>query len=175
MKMASEWIDALGLVPHVEGGYYREMYRSGEVLPADVLPQRYSGPRCFSTAIYFLLKSDQVSRLHRLRTDEIWHFYAGSPLTLHLLTPDGEYQAIHLGADPDAAQCFQAVIPAGVWFGATVDAPDSFTLVGCTVAPGFDFADFELGRREKMLAGFPQHADLLKRLTAEDGSLTGHR
>lgn len=167
MKTADEWIDALGLEPHIEGGYYREIYRSGEIFPAEALPRRYSGARCFATAIYFLLKSGQVSRLHRLRSDEIWHFYAGGPLTLHLLAPGADYRSVRLGADPDDGQQLQAVVPSGVWFGAAVDAPDSFALVGCTVAPGFDFADFELGRRDELSARFPQQSDLIRRLTQD--------
>ncbi len=152
MIPAEELIQYLDLHPHPEGGYYRETYRAAaRIAELD---------RSYATAIYFLLKSDQVSAFHRIKSDEIWHFYRGSSLTIHVINDAGEYQPLNLG--PGA---FQRVVSAGSWFGATVDEPDSFALVGCTVAPGFDFADFEPGDQETLLKQFPQHAELIKRLT----------
>jgi len=161
---AAEWIASLDLAPHPEGGFYRETYRSSEII-ADHLPARFGGPRACSTAIYFLLPGDQVSRLHRIKSDEIWHFYAGSALTLALIHSDGRLEERRLGPDPERGEGFQAIVPAGAWYGAAVDDPASYALVGGTVAPGFDFADFELGDRATLLARFPQHGQTIRRLT----------
>ncbi len=162
---AAYWIERLRLEPHPEGGYFRETYRAAEVVAHAALPERFSGARAWSTAIYFLLPSDQVSRLHRLRSDEIWHFHAGDALTIAMLEPDGRACEVVLGPDPEHGERFQVVVPAGCWFGASVGAPRSFTLVGCTVAPGFDFADFESGERAALLRMFPQEKELITRLT----------
>jgi predicted cupin superfamily sugar epimerase len=157
---AAEWIASLDLAPHPEGGFYRETYRSSELIDAAHLPVRFGGPRAHSTAIYFLLPGDQVSALHRIKSDEIWHFYAGGTLTLTLIHPDGRLEQRRLGSGE-----FQALVPAGCWYGAAVDDPASYALVGGTVAPGFDFADFELGDRATLLARFPQHRQTIRRLT----------
>ena len=165
MESADFWIEKLALTPHPEGGYYREVYRALESIPKEALPERFEGTRSFSTSIFFLLKSGQVSRLHRLKSDEIWHFYEGGPLTIHRIHRDGNYSEIRLGRDANAGQVFQAVLPAGIWFGATVSAAEGYALVGCTVAPGFDFVDFELGRRDELISRFSGLADLIKKLT----------
>ena len=159
------WIQALGLVPHPEGGYFRETYRSAEVLETRHLPARFSGPRAHSTAIYFLLPGDQISALHRIKSDEIWHFYAGTTLTLTLIHPDGRLDTLRLGSEPERGEAFQAVVPEGCWYGAAVDDTRSYALVGGTVSPGFDFADFELADRATLLAAFPQHREAILRLT----------
>ena len=157
---APELIARLQLVRHPEGGWFRETYRSAESVPVAGLPDRFAGDRVFSTAIYFLLEEGDISALHRIRSDELWHFYAGSPLLIHAILPDGSYQGWRLGT----ADLFQAVVPAGCWFGAEpVDG--EFALVGCTVAPGFDFSDFELASRCQLTARYPQHADLISRMT----------
>jgi uncharacterized protein len=165
MKSAEYWIEKLQLEPHPEGGYFREIYRSSEQLPVAALPPRYQGPRCFGTSIYFLLKGDQVSCLHRLQSDEIWHFYAGAGLTLYLIDPEGTLQTVKLGDDPEQDENFSAIVPAGCWFGGRANVGDSYTLLGCTVAPGFDFADFELGERQGLLDHYPQHCKIVKQLT----------
>ena len=162
---AAELIQALELAPHPEGGWYRETYRAAESIPRAGLPARFAGARAFATAIYFLLDATTFSALHRIRSDELWHFYAGSPLTLHLLTPAGEHRRLALGAEPARGAAFQATVPAGCWFGAEVERPGDFALVGCTVAPGFDFADFELGARAELCRSYPAHRDLIERLT----------
>ena len=161
---ADGWIAALGLVPHPEGGYYRETYGSADLIGPEGLPARFSGRRRASTAIYFLLRGSQHSALHRLRADEIWHHYAGSSLTLHQIRPDGGILQARLGklAGTDGAP--QVLVPAGCWFGATVDDPDSYALVGCTVSPGFVVEDFELGDTAALVAEFPQHEQLIRRL-----------
>jgi len=169
VSAARRWIAALGLAPHPEGGFYRETYRAAGRIGKAGLPARYGGPRAYATLIYFLLRRGDVSRLHRLRSDEIWHFYAGGRLTLHLIDPRGRYRRIRLGPNPGRGERFQAVVPAGTWFGATVDAPAAYALVGCTVAPGFEFADFELGGRAGLLRRFPAHRRIIERLTAQGG------
>ena len=160
MSSPDHWITQLDLLPHPEGGWYRETYRAAEAIPAAGLPARFDGPRAFGTSIYFLLPAASFSAFHRIRSDELWHFHAGDPLELHLLHADGRHEVKPVG--PGA---FQAVAPAGCWFGARVAAGGSFTLVGCTVAPGFDFADFELARRGNLLSQFPAHADIIRALT----------
>jgi predicted cupin superfamily sugar epimerase len=162
---ADSRIRALGLVPHPEGGFYRETYRSKEFLSAASLPRRYGGRRSLSTAIYFLLRSGEVSRLHRLLSDEVWHFYEGLPLRLHVFMPNGRYRALELGREGRRAGKLQLVVPRGAWFGAEVIGRRSFSLVGCTIAPGFDFADFTLGRRTDLLKRFPSHDLVIERLT----------
>jgi len=163
MTTAEDWIAQLELFPHPEGGYFRETYRSWEGVHPTA--SRYRGQRSASTAIYFLLRSGEISRFHRLRSDEVWHFYAGSSLTLHLLFASGKYEAIRLGDAVANGEQLQVVIPAGCWFGATVNRPETFTLVGCTVAPGFDFQDFEMGERTALSQQFPQHRAIVEQLT----------
>lgn len=165
MKSARHWIRSLQLMAHPEGGFYREVYRADEGVDRKALPARYSGSRAFSTAIYYLLRSQDVSRFHRIASDEIWHFYAGSSLTLHVIDPGGGYQAVHLGVEGDRKQQPQQVIRRGDWFAATVDNPRQYTLMGCTVAPGFDFADFELASQNELAALCPRKAGLIRRLT----------
>lgn len=164
---AEDWIRCLKLARHPEGGYYREIYRAPENILATGLPSRFAGPRSFCTTIIFLLKSGECSHLHRLQANELWHFYAGSPLTLHAFQEPDHYTARHLGRpDDNGPDRFCVVLPPGTWFGATVDLPDSYSLIGCTVAPGFDFADFELGDRRQLVRDFPAQRSLIEQLTA---------
>ena len=164
-KTAAYWIQKLNLQPHPEGGYFVETYRSAEFIKQSHLPSRFGGSRSFSTGIYFLVKGGEFSSLHRIQSDEMWHFYAGSRLTIFSIDLEGQLQVIHLGTNPEQGEVFQAVVSAGYWFGSTVDDPEGFALVGCTVAPGFDFADFELAQRNSLILQFPQHAELIQRLT----------
>lgn len=162
---AEELVKRLGLIRHPEGGWFRESYRSGEILDQEALPGRFSGARCFCTGIYFLLERGDFSALHRIKSDEMWHFYEGSPLTVQIITPKGEHLAVPLGSDLASGASFQALVPAGCWFGAELAGDGDFALVGCTVSPGFDFDDFEMARRGDLLRDYPQHADLIRRLT----------
>ena len=164
---AQYWIDKLGLTGHPEGGYFRETYRSAESIPASGLPARHDGERAFQTAIHFLLTSDQKSALHRMESDEIWFYHAGSPAVVYCLHPDGRREDIRLGPDPDNGESLQATVPAGVWFGAEVVEPDSYVLVSCTVAPGFEFDDFELTERSGLIERFPDHTQLIDRLARQ--------
>jgi uncharacterized protein len=162
---AEYWIDKLQLIKHPEGGYYREVYRSNEFIHKKNLPHRYSSFRSFSSSIFFLLERTDYSAFHRLKSDEIWHFYEGSGINLMLIFPNGELRKIKMGRDPEANEVLQTVIPKGCWFAANRGGEGSFSLVGCTVAPGFDFEDFEPGTRDGLLKLFPQHAELIKTFT----------
>ncbi len=165
MKNAEFWIDKLGLEKHPEGGFFKEVYRSGEIIAQDALPKRFSGERAFSTSIFYLLNKKDVSLFHRINQDEIWHFYEGVSLTLHCITADGLYSDLVLGRDIKNGESFQVVVRAGWYFAAEINDKDSFSLVGCTVAPGFDFEDFELADRLELVAAFPQHEELIKKFT----------
>jgi predicted cupin superfamily sugar epimerase len=164
---AAFWIERLDLRPHPEGGYFRETYRSAERIAGAALPARFPGDRAFATAVYFLLTRDAFSAFHRIRSDELWHFYAGDAVTLAILDADGAggLTTESLGRDPQRGELPQVVIPAGAWFAAEVASSGSYALVGCTVAPGFDFADFELGDRRSLVAQYPQHRGVVERLT----------
>jgi hypothetical protein len=163
-RSAADWIAELGLVPHPEGGHFRESYRAAERVAGPHLPARYGGGRAFSTAIYFLLSAGEVSVLHRLKSDELWHFYAGGPLSLFVIHPGGDLREIALGPDPERDHALQAAVPAGAWFGAAPRPGTAYSLVGCTVAPGFEFVDFEVGDRRQLARRYAQHAALIERL-----------
>lgn len=149
----------LRLKPHPEGGYFSESYRSGGSLAVK------GGKRSFSTAIYFLLARGDRSRLHRIKSDELWHFYAGGPVTVAQISPEGKVTRTTLGPDLGAGQKFQHAVPAGCWFGAYPAPGTAFALVGCTVAPGFDFADFELAGRDALIKKYPRARKLIQSLT----------
>jgi uncharacterized protein len=165
MTDAKYWIDKLQLIPHPEGGYYRQTYKAELAVDKAALPPGFASSRAAATAIYFLLEGTDFSAFHRLRSDEIWHFYAGGTLVVHVIAENGEHSEILLGRDAEAGEVFQAVVKAGSWFGARLRDPRAFGLVGCTVAPGFDFADFELGKRAELVRQYPQHRELIERLT----------
>jgi hypothetical protein len=167
MSRAESWIRRLGLEPHPEGGHYREIYRSPEVVPRAGLPARFPGERAFATSIYFLLSAGQVSRFHRLKADEVWHLYEGGPAVLHVLDPGTGYRGLRLGLDAGRGEAPQLVIPAGCWFAVELEPGADLLLAGCTMAPGFEFADFELGRGEDLRTAFPAQADLIGRLAAD--------
>lgn len=159
MKTAAHWVKKLDLQPHPEGGYYKETYRSAEHY-SGALPSRYEGSRAFGTAIYFMITSGNPSHFHRLKSDELWFFHDGSPLTVHLFAKDGSYQKLALGREQD----WQAIIPAGSWFAAEVEADDSYSLISCTVSPGFDFRDFEMAEKDQLQGAYPDHSELISRL-----------
>ncbi|RPI26774.1 MAG: cupin domain-containing protein [Acidobacteria bacterium] len=165
LPSAEELFARLGLEPHPEGGYYREMYRSSVTIPVAGLAPGSAGTRAAGTAIYFLLRQGEKSRLHRLRFDEIWHFYLGGPLRLVSIFPTGLAESFTIGRDLAAGQELLRVVPAGCWFGAYPLPESPYSLVGCTVAPGFAFEDFELGERDELVACFPHLRDLVVELT----------
>lgn len=164
-RSAAEWVKRLELSPHPEGGYYREIYRSNTVIPGEALPACFGAARACCTSIYYLLERGDFSAFHRMRQDEIWHAYDGGPVRIHLLQADGDYASVQLGRSPDAEQVLQAVVPGGCWFAAEPVAEAEFALVGCTVSPGFDFADFELADRAELMQAFPGQEELIQRLT----------
>jgi uncharacterized protein len=166
-RNAQYWIEKLQLEPHPEGGYFRQTYRSEVLIAREALPAGFSGARAVSTAIYFLLEGKNFSAFHCLRSDEVWHFYAGEPLVVHVIEPDENYFRILLGRDLDGGQVLQAVVRAGSWFASHVEDWNSFSVMGCTVAPGFDFEDFEMGKREELGRRYLQHRELIERLTRE--------
>ena len=165
MNKADEIIDALNLFPHPEGGYFKETYRSVGEINVDSLSIDYKGKRNYSTSIYFLLKSENISAFHKIKQDEIWHFYDGSPIIIHEITEGGRYQQTIVGIDIAEGQLPQYVVEGGNWFAASVVRENDFSFVGCTVSPGFDFGDFELPSREVLIDKFPQHKDIITRLT----------
>ncbi len=164
MNRAETLIQALELQKHPEGGWYKELYRSKESIAQAGLPARFDGQRSFCTSIYFLLNGNEFSAFHRIKQDELWHFYDGDTLCVHVIDNAGNYCEKKLGRNPDNGESFQQVVEAGDWFGASIPS-GAYALVGCTVAPGFDFADFEMPDRDKMLALFPQHQRVIKLLT----------
>lgn len=166
-RTADYWIDKLHLEPHPEGGFFRESYRSAGVIPASALPN-YFGSRNFSTAIYFLLKGNQFSAFHKLKSDEVWHFYDGCSLNIHVILPEGTLITKTLGADFDNGESLQQVIPANHWFAAKPADANGFTLAGCTLAPGFDFNDFELGTFAQLSGLFPQHTTVFRGFAREN-------
>jgi uncharacterized protein len=160
---AQKYIKQLQLKKHPEGGYYREVYRSGEMILPEHLPKRYKSSRNFSTSIYFLLEGKQFSSFHILKSDELWHFYDGSTVLLYIINQKGELIIRKLGKKKDCE--LQLTIEKQNWFAAEVEDKKSFSLFGCTVSPGFDFDDFELGQRDDLIKKFPQHTSIIKRLT----------
>lgn len=164
---ANYYIEKLGLQKHPEGGWFKEVYRSSEKLKQEHLPERFGSDRHHSTSIYFLLTSDTFSAFHRIRSDELWHFYAGETVTIYMIDDKGGYSEIKLGGKIENGEVFKCVIPHGVWFGAKVNEADSFTLVGCTVAPGFHFDDFELAKRDEMLREYPEYKGIIEKLTRD--------
>jgi predicted cupin superfamily sugar epimerase len=170
MATADEIKAALGLKPHpVEGGFFRETYRSAAVVPAAVLPAAYfgRGDRAFGTAIYYLLTPDTVSELHRLPTEEVFHLYLGGPVRMWQLFPAGQARIIMLGNDILAGHEPQVIVPAGVWQGSYLDPGAEYALLGATMAPGFDYADYVSAERALLIERYPEIADEIRRLTRD--------
>ena len=164
---AEEIIALLKLKPHPkEGGYFSETYRAGETIPPGVLSPRYVGPRAFGTCIYYLLAPGTFSAMHRLQSDEIFHFYLGDPVEMLQLLPDGTGQTVGLGTDLRAGMQPQVVVLRGVWQGSRLVDGGKFALLGCTVAPGFEFADYEHGSRNDLIRSYPQFREKITALTA---------
>ncbi len=164
-KKARLYIEKLGLQPHPEGGYFKEIYRSGEIILPEVLPNKLKRERSVSTSIYFVLEGSHVSKFHCLKSDELWHFYDGSRIKIYIISKTGDLSEVILGKEIEKGEVFQAVIPAGHWFAAEVMEKSSFSLVGCTVSPGFDFEDFELADRKDLLEMYPMHRQIIEKFT----------
>jgi len=162
---ANYWIEKLQLEKHPEGGYFRETYRATERIPLQGLPSRFSGDRCLSTGIYFMITEGEFSAFHRIKSDKMWHFYKGESLEVYVIQPNGELETIKLGQSPERGEVLQAVVPANCWFASRVVEEEGYALVGCTVSPGHDFVDFELATRTELADAYPAHAPLIKELT----------
>lgn len=161
---ASYWIEHLQLNSHVEGGWYAEAYRSSLSFTEEQLPAAFKGSRAACTHIYFLLEKEQYSAFHRIQSDELWHFYQGEPLSIYEIDTSGVLTEHRLGNDPQQGHSLFCMIKAGSWFASRVVKGSNYALVGCTVAPGFDFADFELAKEEALLKQYPQHQHIIKGL-----------
>ena len=164
MLTIEQLVDFYQLEPHPEGGFYQETYRSKENISQQSLPDRFKGERSFSTAIYFLLPAGHYSAFHRIKSDELWHFYAGEALHIYVIDGGGALTTINLGADILNGEKTQAVVPAGCWFASRPVKSTGYCFVGCTVSPGFDFADFELARAEELTQIYPEHKELINSL-----------
>ena len=160
-------ITRLDMIQHPEGGFYKETYRSSGVIPREGLPKDFSGTRNYCTAIYFLLTAENFSAFHRIKQDEMWHFYDGDPLDIHIITEEGAYKKHTLGMNLDKGEFPQLIVPAGCWFASSVCDAKGYALVGCTVSPGFDFDDFELAKRDSLHNFFPDHAALISKYTRQ--------
>lgn len=162
---AEDLIKKFSLIKHPEGGYFRESYRSSERILPQALPSRYTGARAYSTSIYFLLMRGTVSRLHRLCSDEVWHFYLGGRLELLQISPEGKMEKVFLGQNIASGEKLQHVVPAGYWVGARPSGDSGFSFTGCTVAPGFEYVDFELADAAALAKAFPSLAEEILRFS----------
>jgi predicted cupin superfamily sugar epimerase len=161
-------IELLGLEPlPLEGGHFRRSWRSSDSIDAGALPPRYASSKALGTAIYYLLTdaADSFSALHRLPTDEVYHFYLGDPVEMLLLRPEGSSERVVLGPDLEAGQQVQFVVPAGVWQGARLETGGRFALLGTTMAPGFDERDYEAGAKAALIERYPESAEQIAGLT----------
>jgi len=164
---ANQLAQQLQLLPHPEGGYYKEVYRSASTISQQALGGTFSGDRNYCTGIYFMLTGSNFSAFHRIKSDELWHFYDGDGCEVYVIHLNGQLEVIRLGRDIANGEVYQAVVPAGAWFASRCTNADGFTLTGCTVSPGFDFADFEMAERESLLQQYPQHEVAITQLTRE--------
>jgi hypothetical protein len=160
-KDSEYWISKLNLEKHPEGGYFVESYKSLELVNSP----KYHGPRHVCTAIYYLLVGDKFSSFHVMKSDELWHFYAGSSLTLYIIEPNGKLSEITLGENINNGHIFQAAVKSGCWFAAAVDDYNSYSLVGCTVSPGFDYQDWKIGDMKTLTKLYPQHKSIIEKYT----------
>ncbi|GGH02037.1 hypothetical protein GCM10011416_21000 [Polaribacter pacificus] len=165
MKRVNQIVEKLGLVPHPEGGYYKETYRSIESFHPENLDKSYTGKRNYSTCIYFLLTSSDFSAFHKIKQDEIWHFHEGSSIKLHTISEKGTHKEYLIGNDLLNGQEPQLVVYGNHWFAASVVEKNSYALVSCTVSPGFDFSDFILPTRDQLITKYPEHKQLITEYT----------
>lgn len=158
-------VSSYSLLPHPEGGFYKETYRSQmKVDEANAKSLGFTATKNCSTAIYFLLTANNFSAFHKIKSDELWHFYKGDVLHIHIISPTGDYSIIKLGTDTENGEQMQAIVPANYWFASEVAVGGLFSFVGCTVAPGFDFEDFEMAEKNTFLQQFQHHQSLITRL-----------
>lgn len=163
MKLSAiDYINNLQLIPHPEGGYYKETYRCSSIIEGK---GDFPFGRTYATAIYFLIEANNFSAFHKIKSDETWHFYSGNALEVVELTPSGKLKSTVIGPDILNGQFLQYTVAAGNWFASRVLNSAPFSLVGCTVSPGFDFRDFEMAKRQELLKTFPEHSSVITELT----------
>jgi len=165
IKSAEYFIKQLKLEPHPEGGHYRRIYESSEFISKENLPKKYGSKRHYSTSIYYLLNKTEVSKFHKLKSDEIWHYYFGSSAMIYIIDESGKLNIKKLGPNIDEGEEFQVIIKSNSWFASELSNKDSFILVGCTVAPGFDFEDFELAEKSDLINNYPDYLDIISKFT----------
>jgi predicted cupin superfamily sugar epimerase len=165
MYSAEYFIENLEMDSHVEGGYFKEVYKNSHRITDETLDLEFKDERALSTTIYFLLTSGQVSRFHQLKFDEIWFYHYGCPMIIHMIDEMGAYTRAKLGLDIKAGEKAQIVVPANVIFGAEPMVENSFSLVSCMVSPGFDFRDFVLFEEQELISTYPQHMAIIQKLT----------
>ncbi len=163
MRNAQYWIKHLNLTSHPEGGYFKEVYRSDEGITRNSLPYRFPDDRAFSTSIYFLLEKGDFSAFHRIKSDEVWHFYDGDPVSIYVIDNNGKLTTHRLGLSPENSILPQVTISANNWFAS--ESTGIFSLVGCTVSPGFDFNDFEMGDRNALIKQYANHVEIIEQFT----------
>ena len=160
-KYAKFWIKKLNLSKHPEGGYFAESYKSDKIIRLS----GYDGARSACTAIYYLLTGNQFASFHIMKSDEIWHFYSGSSMTLYIIDSKGKLKEAFLGPNISKGETFQLTIKSGCWFAASLNEKRSYSLVGCTVSPGFEYKDWEIGNRKRLAELYPQHKQIIERYT----------
>lgn len=158
-------VKELNLIPHPEGGYYKETYRSSLKISSSCLPESFSGDRNIATGIYFLIEKGNFSALHKIKSDETWHFYFGEALDVIEINEEGVLKITSIGSNIPQGEIFQYTVKANTWFGSRVKENGNMSLVGCTVYPGFDFNDFELAKRQELIQLFPHHSKIITELT----------
>lgn len=166
MNTADYFIKNLDMTPHPEGGFYKEIYASEENITSNDLKVDFEGSRILWTSIYFLLKDGEVSNFHRLKSDEMWYYHSGSPLTIYMISPEGELITEQLGLDIEHGEKPQVLVPKNYIFGSAMNH-EGYALVGCMVSPGFEFKDFELFKRNELIAKYPQHQQIIHKLTID--------
>jgi len=160
-------IDKFKLEPHIEGGWFKRSFQSEQQLSKDSLINCFTGTRYVTTSIYYLLPKGEISAFHQLLQYETWHYYAGDPIIIHWFDENGNHQSIVLGNDYEKGQIPQLTIQPNTFFAAELAPESEFAFVGCSVAPGFDFDDFSLAEKDELLSLYPEHADIIARLTKE--------
>lgn len=166
MRNKNYWIKALNMAAHVEGGYYSEFYESKHRITDKELVVDFENTRALATSIYFLIDEDEVSNFHRLKSDEIWYYHDGQPLTIAVIDKEGNYSSHQLGLNFEAGERPQILVPAGSIFGSYTEK--GYSLVSCMVSYGFEYRDFELFKRSELITAFPQHEKIIRKLTREE-------
>ena len=167
MYTAEYFVKSLNMTAHPEGGFYKEIYTSNENITANGLKVNFEGSRMLWTSIYFLLRNGEVSNFHRLKSDEMWYYHSGSPLTISMISPEGELITEQLGLNIERGEKPQVLVPKDYIFGSAMNE-EGYALVGCMVSPGFEFRDFELFERNFLLKKYPQYNEIINKLTAAE-------